>query len=98
MIFQVAEIHSAPYWQRGKIARALAGKLSIAARVDAYSERNIGESLKEQFEIRVKEIQKQNPEAPPPKPPRKITRPQHRPYGDRGGQRDRGKRRGGKRR
>ena len=98
VIFQVAEIHSAPYWQRGKIARALAGKLSIAARIDAYSERDLGASLREQFEIRVKEIQRQNPEAPPPKPPRKITRPQHRPYGDRGGQRDRGKRRGGKRR
>ena len=38
VIFQVSDIHSAPYWQRGKIARALAGKLSIAARIDAYSD------------------------------------------------------------
>ncbi|MHA1576239.1 MAG: C/D box methylation guide ribonucleoprotein complex aNOP56 subunit [Candidatus Thorarchaeota archaeon] len=97
VIFQVAEIHSAPYWQRGKIARALAGKLSIAARIDAYSKRNIGSSLREQFEIRVKEIQKQNPDAPPPKPPKKIMRPQPRSHRDRGGQRDRGKG-GGRRR
>lgn len=98
VIFQVAEIHSAPYWQRGKIARALAGKLSIAARIDAYSDRNIGASLREQFVTRVKEIQTQNPIAPPPKPPKKFTKPAHRP--DRRGRRDRDSKRhyGGKRR
>ncbi|MCJ7817322.1 MAG: C/D box methylation guide ribonucleoprotein complex aNOP56 subunit, partial [Candidatus Thorarchaeota archaeon] len=58
------------YWQRGKIARALAGKLSIAARIDAYSDRNIGASLREAFLKRVEEIRKQNPNAPPPKPPK----------------------------
>jgi nucleolar protein 56 len=97
VIFQVAEIHSAPYWQRGKIARALAGKLSIAARIDAYSDRNIGATLKEQFVTRVKEIQVQNPEAPPPKPPKKVTKPRHRP--EKRGRRDwdSKKRYGGKR-
>ncbi|MHA1636714.1 MAG: C/D box methylation guide ribonucleoprotein complex aNOP56 subunit [Candidatus Thorarchaeota archaeon] len=98
VIFQVAEIHSAPYWQRGKIARALAGKLSIAARIDAYSDRNVGASLREQFVTRVKEIQTQNPVAPPPKPPRKVMKPKHRP--ERRGRRDwdSKKRYGGKRR
>lgn len=71
IIFQVSEIHSAPYWQRGKIARALAGKLSIAAKIDAYSKRDAGDSLRKEFEERVEEIKRQNPEAPPPKPPRK---------------------------
>ncbi|MFW9799232.1 MAG: C/D box methylation guide ribonucleoprotein complex aNOP56 subunit [Candidatus Thorarchaeota archaeon] len=75
IIYQVPEIHTAPYWQRGKIARALAGKVSIAARIDAYSKRNVGESLREKFLERVEEIRKQNVEAPPPKPPRKRTRP-----------------------
>jgi len=70
IIYRVSEINSAPYWQRGKIARALAGKLSIAARIDAYSDRNIGASLREDFVKRVEEIQKQNPNAPPPKPPK----------------------------
>ncbi|MHA2423315.1 MAG: C/D box methylation guide ribonucleoprotein complex aNOP56 subunit [Candidatus Thorarchaeota archaeon] len=83
VIYQVAEIHSAPYWQRGKIARALAGKLSLAARIDAYSEARVVESLKTQFQARLEEIQRQNPEAPPPKPPKpkqpsKQRRPQRR--------------------
>ena len=74
VIFQVPEIHSAPYWQRGKIARALAGKLSIAAKIDAYSKRDAGDSLRKEFEERVEEIKRQNPEAPPPKPPRKPSK------------------------
>ncbi|MFW9769763.1 MAG: C/D box methylation guide ribonucleoprotein complex aNOP56 subunit [Candidatus Thorarchaeota archaeon] len=68
IIYRVAEVNSAPYWQRGKIARSLAGKLSIAARIDAYSDRNVGEKLREEFLSRVEEIKRQNPEAPPPKP------------------------------
>jgi nucleolar protein 56 len=70
IIFQVPSINNAPYWQRGKIARALAGKLAIAAKVDAYSDRDIGESLKTQFEERVEEIRRQHPESPEisPKP------------------------------
>lgn len=70
VIFQVPEIHSAPYWQRGKIARALAGKLSIASRIDAYSDKKATSKLREQFEDRLEEIKRQNPEAPPPKPPK----------------------------
>lgn len=72
IIYQVPEVHSAPYWQRGKIARALAGKIAIAARIDAYSKRNIGSELKKKFLDRVSEIQKQNVEEPPPKPARKV--------------------------
>ncbi|MFW9802062.1 MAG: C/D box methylation guide ribonucleoprotein complex aNOP56 subunit [Candidatus Thorarchaeota archaeon] len=74
IIYQVPEVHSAPYWQRGKIARALAGKIAIAARIDAYSKRNIGTDLKKKFLDRVGEIQRQNIEEPPPKPPKKVTK------------------------
>ena len=70
IIFRVSEIQTAGYWQRGKIARALAGKLSIAARIDAYSDRNVGTSLRDDFLARVEEIKKQNPDPPPPKPPK----------------------------
>jgi len=70
IIYRVPEVHTAGYWQRGKIARALAGKLSIAARIDAYSERSVGTSLRDDFLARVDEIKKQNPDAPPPKPPK----------------------------
>ena len=98
IIYRVSEINSAPYWQRGKIARALAGKLSIAARVDAYSDRNIGASLREAFLVRVEEIRKQNPNAPPPKParPRPVERQQRRDYPPRDRKRD-NSRRGGRR-
>ncbi|MBS3793666.1 MAG: C/D box methylation guide ribonucleoprotein complex aNOP56 subunit [Candidatus Thorarchaeota archaeon] len=64
IIYRVPEIHTAPYWQRGNISRALAGKLSIAARVDAYSKRNIGAKLRAQFEEKIAEIQQKYPEPP----------------------------------
>lgn len=88
IIYQVAEVHSAPYWQRGKIARALAGKISIAARIDAYTKRDVGESLRQKFLERVEEIKKQHSEAPPPKPPKKPAKPPKRKKGKRrhGGQ------------
>lgn len=76
IIYQVPEVHSAPYWQRGKIARALAGKIAIAARIDAYSKRNIGTDLKKKFLERVGEIQRQNVEEPPPKPVKRVTKKQ----------------------
>ncbi|MGA2665271.1 MAG: hypothetical protein ABSF83_10035 [Nitrososphaerales archaeon] len=36
ILFQHDAVHSAPKWQRGKIARALANKIAIAARIDFY--------------------------------------------------------------
>jgi nucleolar protein 56 len=36
LLFQHPLIHSAPRWQRGKIARTVASKVSIAARIDLY--------------------------------------------------------------
>jgi nucleolar protein 56 len=36
IIFQHPLIHSAPKWQRGKIARAIAAKVAIAARIDLH--------------------------------------------------------------
>jgi nucleolar protein 56 len=88
IIYRVPEVNTAPFWQRGKIARSLAGKLSIAARIDAYSDRDTGDSLREQFMSRVEEIRKQNPEAPPPKPkpePKKRREKKGRPKRRRGG-------------
>ncbi|MFX1560073.1 MAG: C/D box methylation guide ribonucleoprotein complex aNOP56 subunit [Promethearchaeota archaeon] len=88
ILYRVPEVNTAPFWQRGKIARSLAGKLSIAARIDAYSDRDMGDSLREQFISRVEEIRKQNPEAPPPKPkpaPKKKRERKGRPKKKRGG-------------
>jgi nucleolar protein 56 len=67
IIFQHTLIHEAKRWQRGKIARAIAGKLAIAARTDAYSNKYIGDSLKAGLEKRIKEIQEKYAEPPPVK-------------------------------
>jgi len=72
VIYQVPEVYSAPYWQRGKIARALAGKLTIAAKIDAYSRRNAGPELRGAFERRLEEIRKHNPEAPKREPQKRA--------------------------
>jgi nucleolar protein 56 len=64
LIFQHASLHDAKKWQRGKIARALAGKLAIAARSDAFGGRYIGEELKEDLERRMAEIREKYAEPP----------------------------------
>ena len=57
LLFQHAMVHSAPRWQRGKIARAVAAKAVIAARVDVFGE-GLNETLLEKLNIRVDEIGK----------------------------------------
>lgn len=64
IIFQLPEIHGSPRWQRGKIARAVAGKLAIAARIDAYEGSYRGDELKAALERRIEEI-KRTYESPP---------------------------------
>jgi len=67
LIFQHTLLHDAKRWQRGKIARALAGKLAIATRADAFGGRHIGEELKAGVEKRIEEI-RQKYDQPPPLP------------------------------
>jgi len=69
IIFQHTIIHDAKYWQRGKLARALAGKLAIAARTDAFSGKYYGDKLKADLERRIKEIQEKYGEPPQVKKP-----------------------------
>ena len=57
LLFQHAMVHAAPRWQRGKIARAVAAKAVIAARVDMYGE-GLNQTLLEKLNIRVDEIGK----------------------------------------
>ena len=64
VIYQHPDVHRSPYWQRGKIARALAGKVLIAAKIDANKGEFAGERLKEEFAARVRDIQERYPEAP----------------------------------
>jgi nucleolar protein 56 len=65
VIFQHTYLHDAKRWQRGKIARALAGKVSIAARIDAFGGKYMGDELKADLEKRIREIQDKYAEPPP---------------------------------
>lgn len=67
LIFQHALLHDAKRWQRGKIARVLAGKLTIAARADAFGGKYVGDALKADIEKRIAEIREKYKEPPPPK-------------------------------
>jgi nucleolar protein 56 len=63
ILFQHQEVHSAPRWQRGKIARTIANKVAIAARVDYY--RGTEEAtLKGSLEKRLEQIKEKYREQP----------------------------------
>jgi nucleolar protein 56 len=63
LLFQHTLVHAAPRWQRGKIARAIAAKAALAARVDVYGAgRN--EMLFEKLNVRISEIGEKYKEAP----------------------------------
>jgi nucleolar protein 56 len=74
VLFTHPMVRNAPGWQRGAIARAMAAKLCLAARADAYSRNDISPLLKEQLERRVAEIKKQHPAPPKRGPGRKKGR------------------------
>jgi nucleolar protein 56 len=63
VIFQDPRIHTAPIWQRGKIARSLASKIAIAVKIDFYSG-EFDETIAEDFESRLKRIRKKYSENP----------------------------------
>jgi nucleolar protein 56 len=89
VIFQYASIHNSPRWQRGKIARALSGKLAIAARVDAFGGDYMGDKLTKDLEKKVSEIQTKYKDPP-------IREPEKQPFfrrRDEGRRRDRRRRR-----
>src|SRR4030043_2146444 len=103
LIFQHTLLHDAKRWQRGKIARVIAGKLAIAARTDAFGGGHyIGDKLKADINKRLEEIHEKYKEPPAPKEPkprpegtfeRRDQRPPRRD--DRGGFRGGGKNFGG---
>ncbi len=63
VIYNHPLINTAPWWVRGKIARAVAAKLSLAARIDFYS-REKDLSLAEKLETKVLQIRTLNPRPP----------------------------------
>jgi nucleolar protein 56 len=77
IIFQHPLIHRASWWQRGKVARVLAGKLSIATRIDAYSGEYQADELKYTLDKRIEDIKKKYPK-PTRKEPMKYKREEFR--------------------
>ncbi|MGP8124271.1 MAG: NOP5/NOP56 family protein [Nitrososphaerales archaeon] len=76
ILFQHEAVHAAPKWQRGKIARTIANKIAIAARVDYY--RGSEEvSIKAGLDKRLENIREKYRE-PPPRQPDRRDRPQRR--------------------
>ena len=63
IIYNHPLIQGSPHWQRGKIARALACKLAIAARAD-YAGDYIADELLEKLNKRVEDIKRKYPKPP----------------------------------
>src|SRR5919198_514730 len=67
ILFQHPLIHSAPKWQRGKIARAIASKVAIAARIDYYRHAGKDSSIQDRLNTRLTEIREKYKEPVPEK-------------------------------
>lgn len=67
ILFQHPLIHSAPKWQRGKIARAVASKVAIAARIDYYRHEGKDTLIQERLNTRISEIREKYKEPIPEK-------------------------------
>ncbi|HEY8140478.1 MAG TPA: hypothetical protein VIE86_05285 [Nitrososphaera sp.] len=67
LLFQHPLIHSAPKWQRGKIARAVASKVAIAARIDYYRHAGRDAAISEKLNTRISEIREKYKEPVPEK-------------------------------
>ena len=60
LIYQHPHIRGSNWWHKGKIARAIAGKIAIASRKDAYGG-DYDESLRKELDEKVEQIKKQYP-------------------------------------
>lgn len=64
IIFQHPYIHASPRWQRGKIARLLATKIAISAKIDYFSREDRSAELRKALEERLAEIRKKYAQPP----------------------------------
>jgi nucleolar protein 56 len=63
IIYSHPLINTSPWWVRGKVARALAAKLSLAARIDFYSAKK-NPLLEGELEEKARKIRAENPRPP----------------------------------
>lgn len=97
VLLQHPLLHRAPRHQRGALARALAGKVALAARADALTHQDVADALLADLEARAKDVARERPmrpreaRGPPRGPPRQggerprgPPREGGRPWSDRG--------------
>ena len=60
LIYQHPQVRGAKWWNRGKIARLLAGRISLAVRKDVFTH-DFNPEIFNEFSDRVEEIEKNNP-------------------------------------
>ena len=60
LIYQHPQVRGAKWWNRGKIARLLAGRISLAARKDVFTH-DFNPKIFNEFTAKVEEIEKNNP-------------------------------------
>ena len=60
LIYQHPQVRGSKWWNRGKIARLLAGKISLATRRDVFT-KTFDADIEEDFKKKVEEIEKNNP-------------------------------------
>lgn len=63
LIYQHPDVRGAKWWNRGKIARLLASKISLAARKDVYGN-DVDPNIYDEFVLKAEEIEKANPFPP----------------------------------
>ena len=60
LIYQHPQVRGAKWWNRGKIARLLAGRISLAVRKDVFTH-DFNPEIFNEFSERIEEIEKNNP-------------------------------------
>jgi len=74
VLFQHSLVHGARRPLRGKISRAFAGKIAIAARTDAFSGGYVADKLREDLLKKIDEIKQKAPKEKPAKKARRVKR------------------------
>jgi nucleolar protein 56 len=69
ILFQHPQVHLAPPWQRGPIARILALAAAKAAKADAFTKNDLKPYLTEEVKIGIERIQRERPRPPMRKAP-----------------------------
>ena len=60
LIYQHPQVRGAKWWNRGKIARLLAGRISLAVRKDVFTH-DFNPEIFDEFLAKAEEIEKNNP-------------------------------------